>query len=72
MKKTILILLLVVSLTGCGTNRPQAVQPFPLPDNTRPTLVMTTPDDEAQKVMEWKLEHETWKVLEILWQRRTP
>lgn len=40
---------------------------FPLPDSQRPVLVATSWDEEAQIVIEWKLEHETWLALEGLW-----
>ncbi len=42
-------------------------EPIPLADNSQPTLFATTLDDEAQVVIEWKLNHETWKSLETLW-----
>lgn len=42
-------------------------QPFSLPDNRRPILFATTLEDEAQTVIEWKLDHETWQALKTLW-----
>jgi len=41
--------------------------PFSLPDNEKPILFATTPAAEAQNVIRWKLDHETWKSLEALW-----
>jgi hypothetical protein len=46
--------------------------PFPLPDNEKPILLATTWVDEAQTVIEWKLDHETWKSLETLWDQASP
>jgi hypothetical protein len=40
---------------------------FPLPDGGRPLLFETTSADEAQTVIEWKLDHQTWRSLETLW-----
>jgi len=40
---------------------------FPLPNDQRPILVETTPDLEAQAVINWKQKHQTWQVLETLW-----
>jgi hypothetical protein len=42
-------------------------RPFPLADDERPVLFATTVMDEAQTVMQWKRDHETWKGLEALW-----
>jgi hypothetical protein len=42
-------------------------RPFPLADDERPVLFASTVMDEAQTVMQWKREHETWKRLEALW-----
>jgi hypothetical protein len=41
-------------------------QPFPLPDKSKPVLFPTTVDEEAQTVIEWKHQHQTWKALEAL------
>lgn len=46
--------------------------PFSLPDNTKPILFATTLEAEAQTVMEWKRNHDTWKSLEILWHQAGP
>jgi len=40
---------------------------FPLPDNKQPVLFPTTPAEEAQTVIQWKLDHETWKAMKALW-----
>jgi len=45
---------------------------FPLPDNGKPILFATTWADEAQAVIEWKLNHETWQSLETLWNQANP
>jgi hypothetical protein len=45
---------------------------FPLPDNRQPVLFPTTPAEEAQTVIQWKLDHETWKSLRTLWDRAIP
>jgi hypothetical protein len=45
---------------------------FPLPDSERSILLVTTWADEAQTVMQWKLEHETWLTLEKLWDQVNP
>jgi hypothetical protein len=45
---------------------------FPLPDNAQPILYATTLDDEAQAVIQWKLDHETWKTLRVLWNQQSP
>ena len=45
---------------------------FPLPDNKQPVLFPTTPADEAQTVIRWKLNHETWNSLKTLWDRAIP
>jgi len=45
---------------------------FPLPNDRRPILVETTPDLEAQAVINWKQKHSTWQVLETLWHEGTP
>jgi len=47
-------------------------QKFPLPDNEQPTLSPTTWAEEAQTVIKWKLEHETWKSTETLWDQARP
>ena len=47
-------------------------QRFPLPDNGQPTLIATSWADEAQTVIEWKLNHETWKSLEAMWNQASP
>lgn len=47
-------------------------QPFSLPDNIQPILFATTWTDEAQTVIEWKLNHETWQSLETLWNQASP
>lgn len=39
---------------------------FPLPGNENPTLVETTPELEAQMVITWKQNHQTWQVLNTL------
>lgn len=36
---------------------------FPLPDNQRPVLLATTWTDEAQTVIQWKMDHPTWQAL---------
>ncbi|HSK89000.1 MAG TPA: hypothetical protein VK880_11615 [Anaerolineales bacterium] len=46
--------------------------PFPLPDGGRPVLSETTSADEAQTVIEWKLDHQTWRSLETLWNQAIP
>ena len=40
---------------------------FPLPDKQKPVLLATTWDDEAQKVLQWKINNPTWKSLRDLW-----
>jgi hypothetical protein len=47
-------------------------QPFSLPDNIQPILFATTWTDEAQTVIEWKLNHKTWKSLEASWNQQRP
>ena len=47
-------------------------QKFPLPDHGRPTLFPTTWAEEAQTVIQWKLNHETWQSLEALWDQTSP
>jgi hypothetical protein len=47
-------------------------QPFSLPDNSRPILFPTTIKDEAQTVIEWKMNHETWQSLTTLWNQTSP
>ena len=46
--------------------------PFSLPDNGKPILFATTLADEAQTVIEWKLNHKTWKSLEASWNQESP
>ena len=45
---------------------------FPLPDQTQPFLHITTWEDEARSVIEWKQNHETWKSLANLWEQTNP
>lgn len=45
---------------------------FPLPDYEQPILLATTWADEAQTVIEWKLDHETWRSLETFWNQASP
>jgi hypothetical protein len=40
---------------------------FPLPDNQQPILRATSWEDEAQTVIQWKLNHVTWQSFEALW-----
>lgn len=47
-------------------------QPFSLPDNSQPILFATTLEGEAQTVIQWKRNHETWKSLEALWHQTSP
>lgn len=47
-------------------------QPFALPDTSKPILFATTLADEAQTVIEWKMNHETWKSLKALWDQASP
>ncbi len=47
-------------------------QKFPLADNEHPILSPTTWTEEAQTVITWKLEHETWKSFETLWDQASP
>jgi hypothetical protein len=47
-------------------------QPFSLPGNIRPILFATSLEAEAQTVIEWKRDHETWKSLERLWDQANP
>ena len=47
-------------------------QKFPLPDHRRPTIFPTTWAEEAQTVIQWKLNHETWESLEALWDQTSP
>jgi len=46
--------------------------PFSLPDNSKPMLFATTLADEAQTVIEWKMNHATWKSLKALWNQANP
>ena len=46
--------------------------PFSLPDNSKPILFATTLADEAQTVIEWKMNHKTWKSLKDLWDQPSP
>jgi hypothetical protein len=39
---------------------------FPLPDNEQPILFATTLMDESETVINWKLNHRTWKALKFL------
>lgn len=45
---------------------------FPLPDSRQPLLFPTTWAEEAQTVIQWKLDHETWKTLKTLWDQANP
>ena len=47
-------------------------QRFSLPDNSRPVLFATTTESEAQTVMEWKRDHDTWRSLTSLWEKAGP
>jgi hypothetical protein len=47
-------------------------QKFPLADYEEPILSPTTWTEEAQTVIRWKLEHETWKSFETLWDQTGP
>jgi hypothetical protein len=47
-------------------------QSFSLPDNSQPILFATSLEDEAQTVIKWKFNHETWKALETLWNNSSP
>jgi hypothetical protein len=47
-------------------------QPISLPDNGQPILFPTTSAAEAQTVIQWKLNHETWQTLEVLWNQASP
>jgi len=40
---------------------------FPLPNNERPILMLTSWENEAQAVIEWKHNHNTWQELETYW-----
>jgi hypothetical protein len=40
---------------------------FPLPDNQKPVLFATNWADEAQTVINWKVDHLTWKSLKAFW-----
>lgn len=40
---------------------------FPLSDKKQPVLSETTPEIEAQTVITWKLNHQTWQSLKALW-----
>jgi len=46
--------------------------PFPLPEREKPILFAVTSEAEAQTVIQWKLNHETWKSLEELWTQNRP
>jgi hypothetical protein len=46
--------------------------PFSLSDNSKPVLFATTLIAEAQTVIEWKYDHETWISLESLWNQTSP
>ena len=45
---------------------------FPLPDQSSPVLIDTTPELEAQSVIAWKQKHQTWQALETLWYQDSP
>lgn len=45
---------------------------FSLPNNERPILMPTNWEDEAQSVIEWKHNHNTWQTLKSLWSRENP
>ena len=45
---------------------------FPLPNNERPILIPTSWENEAQLVIEWKQNHNTWQALETYWIRKNP
>lgn len=47
-------------------------QPFSLSDNSQPILFPTTLEEEAQTVIQWKRNHETWKSLKVLWGQTNP
>jgi hypothetical protein len=46
--------------------------PFPLPDKSKPILFATTVANETQTVIQWKLNHDTWKSLVDLWKQPNP
>jgi len=71
--------------TGCHFEHPPLPNPgntqsiisysrynFPLPENGRPSLFATTWSDEAQTVIQWKRNHETWGSLQALWIQTSP
>jgi hypothetical protein len=45
---------------------------FPLADNEQAILFPTTWAEEAQTVITWKLDHETWKSFKTLWDQASP
>jgi hypothetical protein len=45
---------------------------FPLADNGQPILSPTTWTAEAQTVITWKRDHETWKSFKTLWDQAGP
>ena len=45
---------------------------FSLPNNERPILMPTSWNNEAQVVIGWKHNHNTWRNLEDLWKRENP
>lgn len=45
---------------------------FPLPEQGSPVLTATTPELEAESVIAWKQNHQTWQALDTLWHQETP
>jgi hypothetical protein len=46
--------------------------PVPLADNAEPILFATTISEEIETVMQWKLNHETWRSMKFLWDQGVP
>ena len=47
-------------------------QPFPLPNSQRSILFATTLEEEALTVIQWKLNHATWRSLKGVWDSASP
>lgn len=45
---------------------------FPLSDNSRPILEVTTAEQEAEKVNTWKSQEKSWQTLQTLWHSNNP
>lgn len=45
---------------------------FPLEQNAQPTLVQTTPEQEAGTIIAWKMQQANWQRLQVVWRSIEP